>query len=54
MAMNGLHNLLDVLKTGANEIHVDEQVRIKALQSTQRMLDFARTLDTPVIGHGNT
>jgi len=42
MAMNGLHNLLDVLKTGKNEIHVEETVRIKALQSTQRMLDFAR------------
>jgi quinolinate synthase len=42
MAMNGLHNLLDVLKTGKNEIFVDEAVRVKALQSTQRMLDFAR------------
>jgi quinolinate synthase len=42
MAMNGLHNLLDVLKTGNNEIFVDEKVRVKALQSTQRMLDFAR------------
>jgi len=44
MAMNGLHNLLDVLKTGNNEIFVDEAVRIKALQSTQRMLDFAKDL----------
>jgi quinolinate synthase len=42
MAMNGLHNLLQVLKTGENEIIVDETVRVKALQSTQRMLDFAR------------
>ena len=41
MAMNGLHNLLDVLETGSNEIHLDEEVRIKALRSTQRMLDFA-------------
>lgn len=54
MAMNGLHNLLDVLKTGKNEIHVDEDIRIKALKSTQRMLDFAETLKTPVIGQGNT
>jgi len=54
MAMNGLHNLLDVLKTGKNEIHVDEATRVKALKSTQRMLDFAETLKTPVIGQGNT
>ncbi len=42
MAMNGLHNLLEVLKTGNNEIFVDEKVRVKALRSTQRMLDFAK------------
>ncbi len=42
MAMNGLHNLLEVLKTGKNEIFVDEKVRVKALRSTQRMLDFAK------------
>jgi len=41
MAMNGLHNLLTVLETGSNEIHVDEDIRVKALRSTQRMLDFA-------------
>jgi quinolinate synthase len=41
MAMNGLHNLLEVLETGKNEIHVDEDVRQKALLATQRMLDFA-------------
>ena len=41
MAMNGLHNLLTVLETGSNEIHVDEEVRVKALRSTQRMLDFS-------------
>jgi quinolinate synthase len=44
MAMNGLHNLLEVLKSGGNEIFVDEDVRLKALKSTQRMLDFARDL----------
>ncbi len=42
MAMNGLHNLIQVLETGENEIHVEEAIRIKALRSTQRMLDFAR------------
>ena len=44
MAMNGLHNLLEILKTGNNEIFVDETVRVKALQSTQKMLDFAKDL----------
>ena len=42
MAMNGLHNLLHVLETGSNEVHVEESVRVKALLSTQRMLDFAK------------
>ncbi|MDD5391722.1 MAG: quinolinate synthase NadA [Thiothrix sp.] len=42
MAMNGLHNLLKVLETGENEIFVDEDIRVKALRSTQRMLDFAK------------
>lgn len=45
MAMNSLDNLLKTLKTGDNEIHVDEEVRVKALRSTQRMLDFAKTID---------
>ena len=30
-----------VLETGNNEIFVDEAVRVKALRSTQRMLDFS-------------
>jgi len=42
MAMNGLHNLLKVLETGENAIFVDEDIRVKALRSTQRMLDFAK------------
>ena len=42
MAMNGLDNLLKVLETDKNEIHVDEKIRVKALRSTQRMLDFAK------------
>ncbi len=41
MAMNGLHNLLHVLETGENEIHVDEQIRKAAYRSTKRMLDFS-------------
>ena len=53
MAMNGLHNLLSVLETGENEIHVDEAVRVQALRSTQRMVEFARKLNTGVIGEGD-
>lgn len=44
MAMNALDNLAQVLETGANEVHVDEAVRVKALRATQRMLDFARSI----------
>jgi len=44
MAMNGLHNLLAVLKNGNNEVFVEEIVRVEALKSTQRMLDFAKDL----------
>jgi len=40
MAMNDLQALAQALETGANEIHVDETVRAKALRATQRMLDF--------------
>jgi quinolinate synthase len=45
MAMNNLHNLAQVLETGANEIHVAEPVRLKALTATQRMIDFARAIN---------
>ncbi|MCG5501503.1 quinolinate synthase NadA [Ectothiorhodospira lacustris] len=53
MAMNGLHNLLQVLEEGGNEVQVDESVREGALRSTQRMLDFAKQLQTPVLGRGD-
>ena len=53
MAMNELRNLAAVLETGANEIHVDEAVRVKALKSTQRKLDFARSRKAAVLGAGN-
>jgi quinolinate synthase len=45
MAMNALRNLAQTLETGSNEIHVDEAVRVKALRATQRMLDFARSIN---------
>lgn len=41
MAMNHLQNLRDVLVNGQNEIHVEEQIRLRALKATQRMVDFA-------------
>jgi quinolinate synthase len=41
MAMNSLQALSQTLETGENEIFVPEEIRIKALKSTQRMLDFA-------------
>jgi quinolinate synthase len=53
MAMNDLRNLAWVLESGENEIHVDEAVRRKALRSTQRMLDFARSRKKNVLGAGN-
>ena len=44
MAMNSLHALLQTLESGENEILVDEEIRQKALISTQRMLDFKASL----------
>ncbi len=42
MAMNSLENLLQVLETGTNEIHIEERVRKGALKSISRMLDFSK------------
>jgi quinolinate synthase len=50
MEMNGLRDLAEVLETGRNEVFVDEAVRVKAMVSTQRMLDFAKSLQQPVLG----
>jgi quinolinate synthase len=41
MAMNSLYNLIATLESGANEIHVPEAIRSRAMVSVQRMLDFA-------------
>jgi len=41
MAMNALQNLEVVLKTGSNEVHIDEAIRQRAVIPIQRMLDFA-------------
>lgn len=45
MAMNGLANLAGVLETGRNEIQVDIAIAMRAKQSIERMLDFAKGLD---------
>jgi len=47
MAMNGLANLMQVLETGANEIHIDASTGRKALRGIRRMLDFAATRHAP-------
>jgi quinolinate synthase len=48
MAMNGLRNLKHVLETGVNEIHIDEEIRRKAVVPIERMLDFAAKLKIQV------
>lgn len=42
MAMNGLQNLVSVLETGHNEIHIDEAIRKRAVVPLNRMLAFAK------------
>jgi len=41
MAMNHLTSLAMTLTSGANEIHVEETVRRRALRATERMIEFA-------------
>jgi len=53
MAMNNLEKLAQVLETGANEIHIEEAIRQKAVVSIQRMLDFAQSNRQTVLGKGN-
>ena len=51
MAMNGLDNVLRVLRKQDEEIHVDAATREKALIPLQRMLDF--TADRQLKAAGN-
>jgi quinolinate synthase len=53
MAMNGLLNLAEVLKTGKNEIYVDPIIIPRAVQPIQRMLDFAKQVNLPLRNLGN-
>jgi quinolinate synthase len=41
MKLNDLPKLARVLETGENEIRVEESIRVRAIVSIQRMLDFA-------------
>jgi len=41
MAMNALQNLETALRDGTGEVFVEEAIRVKAVSSIQRMLDFA-------------
>lgn len=42
MAMNGLENLYNCLKNRSGEIVLEESIRMAALSSVERMLDFSR------------
>jgi quinolinate synthase len=53
MAMNGLRNLLAVLETGENEIHLDEEVRRRALIPLRRLMDFAQQRSASIAAAGN-
>lgn len=44
MAMNGLENLLHVLKTADQQVHVDPELAARAKQPLDRMLNFAKSL----------
>lgn len=44
MAMNNLDNLIDTLMNENNEIKIDESIRKKAYVSTNKMIDFSKTL----------
>lgn len=49
MKMNDLPRLLEVLKTGQNEIIIDENIRAQAEISLKRMVDFAREHIHPTV-----
>jgi quinolinate synthase len=42
MAINGLQNLHDCLLSGTGEIFLEETIRLRALRSINKMLDFSR------------
>ncbi len=44
MGMNSLQNLVEVLESGKNEVHVTPELAAKARKPIQRMLDFAKNM----------
>lgn len=50
MAMDNLWNVAHVLETGANEVHIPEDIRVKALRATERMIEFAKRINSPTAG----
>lgn len=53
MAMNSLAKLRDALKLGSNEIKVDEAIRVGAVKSLNRMLDFSEKMRVNVQASGD-
>ena len=53
MAMNDLQQLARVLEHGGNEIQIEESIRQRAVLPLQRMLDFAASRNTEVLGVSN-
>jgi quinolinate synthase len=51
MAMNGLENLLRVIEQGDQEVHVDPQLREKALKPLERMLSFTANMNLKAAGN---
>ena len=49
MKMNDVSRLEQILKTGENEIQIDESVRVDAEKSLKRMVDFAKKHISPDI-----
>jgi quinolinate synthase len=53
MGMNSLHNLVQVLETGGQEIVIEPELCQQAVRPVQRMLDFAREREIAMKGKGN-
>ncbi|MCH8500041.1 MAG: quinolinate synthase NadA [Marinobacter sp.] len=51
MAMNGLENLLQVLRQGTQEVHVDPALGVRAMQPLRRMLDFTANMNLQAAGN---
>jgi quinolinate synthase len=51
MAMNGLENLLHVIETGDQEVHVAPELGKKALKPLERMLEFTANLNLRAAGN---